>query len=178
MVGNISKTNGIVGDRGEQGPQGIQGIQGEKGEKGDTPGITFFYDEKTGDLSYKSDGILLDREYVDSNNLVTKEELASLKDIINLLQAKSLVKTITINLPASNWVGEGNNYSQVVSIADITEYSKVDLQPTAEQLVIFHEKDITFVAENEDGIVTIYCIGQKPTLDYDIQATVTEIAQD
>ena len=172
MVGNISKTNGIVGDRGEQGIQGIQG------EKGDTPGITFFYDEKTGDLSYKSDGILLDREYVDSNNLVTKEELASLKEIINLLQAKSLVKTITINLPASKWVGESNNYSQVVSIADITEYSKVDLQPTAEQLVIFHEKDIAFVAENEDGIVTIYCIGQKPTLDYDIQATVTEIAQD
>lgn len=178
MVGNISKTNGIVGDRGPQGPQGIQGPQGEKGEKGDTPGITFSYDEKTGELYYQSDGILLDKEYVDSNNLVTRQEIAALKEIINLLQAKSLVKTITINLPASKWVGESDSYSQVVSIADITPYSKVDLQPTLEQLVIFHEKDITFVTENDDGIVTIYCIGQKPTLDYDIQATVTEIAQE
>ena len=115
---------------------------------------------------------------LDTVNSTLESEIASLKEIINLLQAKSLVKTITINLPASKWVGEGNKYSQVVSIVDITPYSKVDLQPTTEQLLIFYEKDITFVTENDGGVITVYCIGQKPTNNYEIQATITEVDRD
>ena len=37
------------------------------------------------------------------------------------------------------------------------------------------EKDIAFVAENEDGAVYIYCIGQVPENNYTLQATVTEV---
>lgn len=63
-----------------------------KGEKGDTPAISFRYDEETGNLYYSSDGILIDKEYVDSNNLVTKEVLdntlgdieSALDDIITI----------------------------------------------------------------------------------------------
>ena len=44
-----------------------------------------------------------------------------------------------------------------------------------EQLAIFYNKDLTFVTENEDGVVTVYAIGQKPTNDYTIQATITEV---
>jgi hypothetical protein len=54
----------------------------------------------------------------------------------------------------------------------------VDLQPNPEQLDIFHEKDLAFVTENEDGVVSIYCVGQVPTNDYIIQATVTEVVLD
>lgn len=104
------------------------------------------------------------------------EKLSEIQNIVDLLYAKSLVKTVTINLLASDWVQNSDNqYSQIVSIDGINEYSKVDLQPTAEQLIIFHEKDITFVTENEDGIVTVFCIGQKPMNDYTIQATVKEV---
>lgn len=88
-------------------------------------------------------------------------------------------KTTRIELLASKWVKNSDNqYSQVVSINGITEYSKVDLQPTSEQLSIFYEKDLAFVAENEDGVVTIYCIGQKPLSDYTIQSTITEVETD
>lgn len=80
-----------------------------------------------------------------------------------------------IKLRASDWTGENNLHSQVVSIDGVTEYSKVDLQPSIEQLAIFHEKDITFVTENEDGVVTVFVIGVKPTIDYTIQATITEV---
>ena len=72
----------------------------------------------------------------------------------------------------------GNSrYKQLVSIsnATITVNSKVDLQPTPEMLAIFHEKDLTFVAENEDGVITVYCIGQKPINTYTIPVTVTEV---
>lgn len=80
-----------------------------------------------------------------------------------------------IDLPAAEWQGNASPYSQVVDNGDFTANSQVDLTPSAEQLAIFHNKDIEFVTENEDGVVTVYCIGQKPVADYTIQATITEV---
>lgn len=86
------------------------------------------------------------------------------------------------NWTAENVLDSNNNvvgvrYGQVVNVnnAVITPNSKVDLQISSEQMVIFYEKDLAFVAENEDGVVTIYCIGNVPENDYEIQATVTEV---
>ena len=81
-----------------------------------------------------------------------------------------------VELPASAWVGDTSPYSQVVELVGVTQYSKVDLQPSMEQLAIFYNKDIAFTTENEDGVVTVYVIGDKPTNDYTIQATITEVA--
>lgn len=81
----------------------------------------------------------------------------------------------SINLPSSAWEGADGLYSQVVAIEGITEYSKVDLLPSVEQLAIFHNKDVSFVTENEDGVVTVFAIGDKPLLDYTIQAQITEV---
>ena len=112
-------------------------------------------------------------KYMEDKDFVTRDELQVIIDLINSM---SLVKTTSINLLASAWVKDSDTqYSQVVSIDGITPNSKVDLQPTVEQLAIFHEKDITFVSENDEGVVTIYCIGQKPTADYTMQATITEV---
>lgn len=66
----------------------------------------------------------------------------------------------------------------VVANATITPYSKVDLQLSSEQIMIFYEKDLAFVTENEDGVVTVYCIGRVPENDYVIQATVSEVVVD
>lgn len=105
-----------------------------------------------------------------------KSEITPIKEKVDLLYSKSIVKTVAITLPSYFWVKESaNKYSQIVSIEGITPYSKVDLQPTAEQLTIFHEKDIAFVTENDGGVITIYCIGQKPNNSYTIQATITEV---
>jgi hypothetical protein len=70
-----------------------------------------------------------------------------------------------------------NKWYQVVlqDNTDITEHSKVDLQPSSDQLTIFYEKDLSFVAENEDGVVTVFCIGHIPTNDYIIQCIITEV---
>ena len=85
------------------------------------------------------------------------------------------VPVTSVTLLASAWIGESSPYSQVVTIPDSTAYTKVDLQPSVEQLDIFHEKDLAFVVENDAGAITVYAIGDKPTNDYIIQATVTEV---
>ena len=77
---------------------------------------------------------------------------------------------------------ENNNrigyYQELAGLdnASFTVRSKIDLQPSPEQLAIFHEKDVTFTVVNEDGVATVYAIGVRPEQDYTIQCTVTEVA--
>lgn len=84
-------------------------------------------------------------------------------------------KIVNVTLLASAWIGTTSPYSQVVTIDGIKSNHQVDLTPSVEQLVIFHQKDLAFVTENENGVVTVYAIGEKPTADHNIQATVTEV---
>ncbi len=135
-----------------------------KGKDGETPikGVDYFNDDDKAEF----------KGYID---LKLEDALNKVREIIG----KAITRTATITLYASKWVSDSDKqYSQVVAIADVTSHSKIDLQPTPEQLVIFHEKDASFVTENDDGVVTVYCIGQKPTNDYTIQAIITEVNLD
>lgn len=81
-----------------------------------------------------------------------------------------------VNLLAANWDGNESPYFQVVSVDGVTENSQVDLTPSVEQLAVFYDKSLAFVTENENGVVTVYAIGQKPENDYTIQVTITEVS--
>lgn len=82
----------------------------------------------------------------------------------------------SVELLADSWVSGGENlWSQVVQIPGVTANTQIDLTPSAEQLAIFHNKDIAFVAGNKDGVVTVYAIGQMPTNDYTMQITMKEV---
>ena len=161
MIGNISKA---------------KGFKGEDGKDGHTPTLTFAYDPETGNLYYTSDGILVDKDYIDSKNLATKDFVKE------LLGELSTTGKASITLYADRWEqSESENMwhqEVVVANATVTEYSKVDLQPNVEQMLVFYEKDLTFVTENDGGKITVYCIGQRPANDYTIQATITEVKID
>ena len=45
-------------------------------------------------------------------------------------------------------------------------------------MVVFYEKNLAFVAENDEGVITIFCVGSIPQHNYTIQAIVTEVVQD
>lgn len=82
----------------------------------------------------------------------------------------------SVTLKSSAWKTNADGlHSQVVTIAGVTPYSKVDLLPSVEQLAVFHNKDVAFVTENEDGVVTVFAIGDKPTMDYTMQISITEV---
>lgn len=103
----------------------------------------------------------------------------------------SVMRTLTINgvkydvtpvVPASSvtlladaWVDNGGKYAQVVELAGVTTHTKVNLQPTPEQLVEFQNEVLAFVAENEGGVVTVFAIGDKPIGDHTIQVTLKEV---
>ena len=104
--------------------------------------------------------------------------------VMKTLSVNGVTYTVTPSVPvssvtllASAWEDNGGAYSQVVVIPGVTAYTKVDLQPTPEQLEIFYTKALGFVAENENGVVTVYSIGDRPLNDYTIQVTLTEVTE-
>lgn len=104
-----------------------------------------------------------------------EDGLIEIVKFIESATAAPVARLADVTLLASAWGGTDNLHSQVVTIDGITQYSKVDLLPSVEQLAIFHNKNVAFVTENEDGVVTVFAIGDKPTLDYTMQAQVTEV---
>lgn len=92
------------------------------------------------------------------------------------MENNSIASIGEVTILADGWHGDGYLYAQEVEIAGVTENSQVDLTPSLEQLAIFYEKDLTFVTENDGGVVTVYAIGQKPTNDHTIQVTITEVS--
>lgn len=113
-------------------------------------------------------------EWLESLHATDEQVAKAVAEYFTRNPASAMIGEVT--LLASKWVGSGHLYSQVVNINGVTENSQVDLTPSVEQLVVFYEKDIAFVTENDAGTLTVYAIGQKPTNDYTIQVTITEVS--
>ena len=99
-------------------------------------------------------------------------------DVDSAIQAymqNFMPKHTTISLPAANWTGSANPYSQVVTVSGASANSKIDLQPTALQIVELQNTDIALMADNNNGVITVYALGGKPTVDYTMQALITEV---
>lgn len=135
-----------------------------------TVDVTSLYPTTT--LLCDTEGVTIDVEYNrDANKVI--DELIDMIGSGGSGGASAFVTDVTIL--ANKWVGTSSPYSQVVTVKGATNRSQVDLTPSAEQLAIFHNKDLAFVTENNNGVITVYAIGQKPMNDYTIQATVTEV---
>ena len=123
-------------------------------------------------MSYVNNNVQMLRGLDGKDYVLTKEDKEEIASIVKAEPSR----IDYVKLKSSAWITEENNlHYQVVAIDGITENSQVNLTPAAEQLTIFHEKDIGFVAENIGGVVKVYAIGQKPTNDYTIQVTITEV---
>lgn len=80
-----------------------------------------------------------------------------------------------VTLYADKWVENDGGYSQIVDVEGVTPNSELTISFSDNQLKAFHAKDLTFVAGNKNGVVTVYITGQKPQNDYVMQVTVEEV---
>ena len=81
----------------------------------------------------------------------------------------------SITLLANGWVGDTSPYSQVVNLHCVTQYSRVDLNPTVDQLAELTNAGISLVTENDNKVITVYALNHKPTKDYTIKVTTIEV---
>ena len=123
----------------------------------------------------KNIDVEIDGEMFKVGGLTPEEIEKAVEEYLNKNPIAAPAKIGYVTLLSSAWEGSGNLYKQIVEIEGVTANSQVDLTPDVQQLAIFYEKDLTFVTENENGIVTVYVIGQKPLNDYVMQVTITEV---
>lgn len=164
MIGNISKSKGFKGDAGPVGPAGPQGIQGEKG---DTPSIVFRYDEKTGNLYCSSDGILIDKEYIDSKNLVTKDEVAELSATPDWNQNAET---------ANNYIKHRTHYAEETLICDFSfpdSYENEDLTVNLSKTI-----DLNKIKAFVNGKPTAVAFDENSEGAFDVQLLDTETGEE
>lgn len=87
----------------------------------------------------------------------------------------SIPKLTSITMLASAWSGNNNPYYQVVACNGVNVNSKLDLQPTPAQIVELQDSEISLMATNSNGTVTVYAIGGKPTSDMTMDVLITEV---
>ena len=84
-------------------------------------------------------------------------------------------KLTEVYIPVESWNDEGDLYYQVVDCNGVTAYSKLDLQPTPEQIISLQNEEISLMATNNNGMVTVYAIGGRPSSDYTMSVLITEV---
>jgi hypothetical protein len=151
----VALANGFKGTESEW----LQSLRGENGN----PGVYLGSGDMPDDCNVQIDP---------NGDPVDLEEV--IKNMVSVSMGK-VARLGSVTLLASAWEGSGNLYSQEIKIGGITKYSQINLTPTVSQMATFYEKDITFITENDEGVVTVYVIGQKPQNDYTIQASIVEV---
>lgn len=114
----------------------------------------------------------------------TYAELAYLKagdEIVTQVLSQALPRVVTVTLDVNQWSevtceSDPNlgYYGQTVALDNITEYSRLDLQPDADILAEFQNLNLVFVTENKGGTITVYSVGDMPLKSYTMQATIVE----
>lgn len=87
----------------------------------------------------------------------------------------SMPKLTTVTIPVSGWEGSMSPYSQVISVNGVNVNSKLDLLPTSTQISELQSEEISLTASNNNGVVTIFAIGNKPTSSYEMQLLITDV---
>lgn len=148
---------GDTGETGAQGPQGETGATGPQGPQGETGA--------TGPQGPQGEP--------GSDAEVTAANIASALGYTP--SAKPAVKSITLN---TSWSGTSEPFSHSVTVSGytITSNSKVSMQPDNTVLAQLTADGVTAMwIENNNGTLTAYARGAKPTASLTIQVTVQEV---
>ena len=93
-----------------------------------------------------------------------------------LLQKKADTTKKTSIILSTNWTGVASPYTQTVTISGTTVNSKIDLQPDATAITqMADDGTVALYIANNNGTLTAYAVGEKPTVALTIQATITEV---
>lgn len=93
------------------------------------------------------------------------------------LQKKAdITKKASVTL-STDWTGTESPYTQTVTISGTTVNSKIDLQPDATSIAQMADDGVValYIA-NDNGTLTANAVGEKPTVELTIQATITEVS--
>lgn len=112
------------------------------------------------------------------NGPVIVEEYADILEEWRQKLFSTYETVVNITLPAGGWIQSEDltHFTQVITIPNvmITAKTKIDLQPSPEQLVAMITNGMVMFVVNDNANIKVYSVNEKPTEDMIIQATVKE----
>lgn len=116
----------------------------------------------------------LNAEY---DQLYPATKIENVDGLDTALQKKAnTTKKASITL-STDWTGTESPYTQLVTIPNTNTNSKVDLQPDASVIAqMVDDGTVAMYIANNNGTLTAYAVGEKPTVELTIQATIAEVS--
>ena len=87
----------------------------------------------------------------------------------------TLTRLTNITVLADSWSGTESPYYQNIQVAGVNTNSKLDLQPTPDQVSGLEDAEIAMMACNNNGSVIVYAFNNKPTKDMTMQVLITDV---
>lgn len=135
--------------------------------------------EKYTYLKIAEDGVYIDNQkiYYPGNKPTPADIGTYTKTEINTLltNKENIIKKTTVTL-STNWLGSSSPYTQIVTISGTTPNSKIDLQSDATVIQqMIDDEVVALYIVNDNGVLTAYAMGEKPTAKITVQAIITEV---
>jgi hypothetical protein len=132
-----------------------------------------------GNLVFPYAGVYVSEKFIDhiTSFVIPGYTGFGARKVIDPQYMPDLIKLTTVTMLADAWEGDSMPYSQTITCNGATANSKVDLQPTAVQIVELQNNETTLMLQNDNGVVTAWAIGNKPTQNYTMQALMTEVVR-
>lgn len=104
------------------------------------------------------------------------EIIALAEETLITIPGDCKVVTFDIVLKEENWIEseDKTHYYQVIDF-EARDHGKIDLHPTAAQLICLINDGISMFVANENGLVTMYAIGGIPSGEFTISAMETVV---
>lgn len=114
-------------------------------------------------------------KYLDDKGLSFAWEI--IKKYIEDNGANLNYREATVTLLSAEWEEseDGTYYCQSLTIPDTTANSKVDLQPTPEQVATLMKDEVTLFVANDEGELIAYALGKSPSEDLTIGVLISEV---
>lgn len=97
-------------------------------------------------------------------------------DLATVGDKADVTPRVDIRFETSKWAQVDVGYKQTVTVAGGNANTLVALQPSPGQVVLLAEQGVlALMVNNDNGTFYAYAVGEKPTEDMTIQATLTEV---
>ena len=134
------------------------------------------WNAKTNDIPITSTPADDVKIWIDPNEDDQTENFYTKVESDALLQKKADTTKKASVVLSTNWTGSASPYTQSVTISGTTANSKVDLQPDASVIAqMMTDGTVALYIANDNGTLTAYAVGEKPTVALTIQATIMEV---
>lgn len=101
----------------------------------------------------------------------------SLDDIKTLLGSGYIDGELTVN--AANWIksADGGYYTQTVLVPSATSNSRINLDPSPEQLIQLMNESVCMFIGNDNGTIIAFAKDNTPSTDMTFKIQILEVAQ-